>query len=108
MMNKIDTGQSIGLQFRINHALVGTVVFAALCFVAIPRYPSAPTISFEESSHQLNTNNIDSALYHRDRDFAYLSTKTAIRVGIDQTTKLVRLNDPGAQFALRLQAAVAP
>lgn len=108
MMNKSDMGRSGGLQFSIKHALVGAVVFAALFFTAIPRYPSAPTISFEEASDQLNANNIESAVYYRDRDFAYLTTKTAILVGVDQTAKLVRLNDPGAQFALRLQAAGVP
>lgn len=80
MMNKIDTGHSRGMQFSIKHALVGTVVIAALFFAAIPRYPSAPTISLEEASNWLSANNIETAVYYRDRDFAYLTTRTAIRV----------------------------
>jgi WD40 repeat protein len=108
MMNKIDTGQSRGMQFSIKYALVATAVFAALFFTAIPRYPSAPNISIAEASYQLNANNIESAAYYRDHDFVYLTTKVAIRVQVDQPEKQFRLNDPGAQFALRLQAAGVP
>ncbi|KAA5546941.1 hypothetical protein FYK55_00510 [Roseiconus nitratireducens] len=58
--------------------------------------------------NQLQANNIESAFYYSDHNFAYLTTKVWIPIGENQQASLVRVSDPEFTLTSEFEAAGVP